>query len=153
MKQEKHGKSHSPEYQAWRDMKYRCYNPNVKSYKYYGARGIKVCDQWRNSFTKFLEDVGERPDKGYSLDRIDNAGNYEPGNVRWETQENQMRNTRLLRKSKSGVRGVIYHKTTPNQKKVWRAQITIDYKVVYLGYYETIEQAKQARARAEKELW
>jgi hypothetical protein len=153
MKQEKHGKSHSPEYQAWRDMKYRCYNPNVKSYKYYGARGIKVCDQWRNSFTKFLEDVGERPGKGYSLDRIDNAGNYEPGNVRWETQENQMRNTRLLRKSKSGVRGVIYHKTTPNQKKVWRAQITVDYKVVYLGYHETIEEAKQARAKAEKELW
>ena len=153
MKHSKHGRSALVEYMAWKDMKYRCSNPNVKSYKYYGGRGIKVCEQWVNSFEIFIKDVGNRPDKGYSLDRIDNNGDYEPKNVRWETQQNQMRNNRLLRKTKSGVRGVVYHKTSPNQKKVWRAAITVNYKVVYLGYYESIEEAALVRKKAQLELW
>jgi len=75
-------------------MKARCENPNRPDYKFYGGRGITVCDQWRKSFVAFLADVGEKPGPRYSLDRIDNLRGYEPGNVRWATHTEQMRNCR-----------------------------------------------------------
>jgi len=71
-------------------MKERCQNPNSNRYEYYGARGIKICDRWQN-FSNFLEDMGERP-PGKTLDRINNNGNYEPGNCRWATQKEQIQN-------------------------------------------------------------
>jgi hypothetical protein len=77
-------------------MKNRCENPNVRQYKDYGGRGIRVCDRWRSSFENFLADVGERP-AGLSLDRIDNDGDYEPGNVKWSTRSEQMHNRRKFR--------------------------------------------------------
>src|SRR5712671_382593 len=67
-----------PLYTAWRQMRHRCETPNNHKYKYYGARGIKVCERWQ-IFANFIEDMGERP-KGMTLDRIDNNGHYEPGN-------------------------------------------------------------------------
>jgi len=78
-------------YGAWRRMKDRCRNPNNPSYARYGARGIKVCDRW-NKFKNFWQDVGDRPGPEYSLDRIDNNGDYEPGNVRWATARQQQNN-------------------------------------------------------------
>jgi len=86
---ETHGKSKTSEYKAWQDMKYRCYNPNNKDYPNYGGRGIAVCDRWLESFDNFLEDMGRKPGIKYSLDKIDNDGNYEPGNCRWATQKEQ----------------------------------------------------------------
>jgi len=74
-------------------MKARCYNKNTNNYHRYGGRGIKVCDRWLKSFKKFYSDVGKRPGKGYSLDRIENNGNYEPDNCEWVTQRTQCRNT------------------------------------------------------------
>jgi hypothetical protein len=88
----KYGKI-SPEYRAWRGMHTRCKNQNVKEYKYYGGRGIKIDPRW-NAFENFLADVGLRPHSGLSLDRINNEGNYEPGNVRWATRSEQRRNRR-----------------------------------------------------------
>lgn len=82
----------SPEYRAWRHMLDRCYNPNCKAYRRYGGRGISVCQRWRDSFANFLSDVGYRP-IGLTLDRINNDGNYEPGNVEWRTRSEQSRNT------------------------------------------------------------
>jgi hypothetical protein len=71
----------------------RCTNPRYRKYRIYGARGISVCDRWRNSFKAFLEDMGERPE-GKTLDRWpDRDGNYEPGNCRWATSTEQARNT------------------------------------------------------------
>lgn len=92
----KHGHSRvrrvSPTYHSWAQMFTRCYNKNDPAYKYYGARGIKVCDSW-HKFENFLKDMGERPE-GKSIDRIDFNGDYEPGNCRWITQKEQTNNTR-----------------------------------------------------------
>jgi hypothetical protein len=82
------------EYNAWRHMNQRCYSPNDRKYHLYGGRGIIVCQRWRHDFKAFLEDMGLRPGLGYSLDRIDNNGNYEPSNCRWATAKQQSRNTR-----------------------------------------------------------
>ena len=94
-----HGRTGTPEYRTWVHMKSRCYNPRVPEYKWYGARGIKMCESWKDSFEAFLADVGPKPGRGYSIDRIDNDGDYEPGNVRWATQAeqtaNQQRNVKL----------------------------------------------------------
>jgi len=84
----------TPEYRAWQHMKSRCYLPTNKKYHNYGARGIAVCDRWRDSFENFLEDVGQRPSPRHSLDRRDNNGNYEPANCWWATAKQQANNMR-----------------------------------------------------------
>jgi len=86
--------SRSSEYEAWRSMKKRCLNPNYKQWKDYGGRGIKICQEWIDSFDAFLADVGRKPEPHLSLDRIDNNGNYEAGNVRWADRTTQSRNRR-----------------------------------------------------------
>lgn len=90
--------SRTPEYVAWRSMIKRCTDKRVRGYKNYGARGIRVCERWME-FANFLADVGPRPTAGHSLGREKNDGNYEPGNVRWETkieQANNCSDNRLL---------------------------------------------------------
>lgn len=89
-----HGLSHSPENQAWRDAKIRCYNPKYKKFKDYGGRGIRMSEEWRDDFSKFFQDMGRRPSPQHSLDRIDSNGNYEKKNCRWATQEEQFFNRR-----------------------------------------------------------
>jgi hypothetical protein len=97
-KVEMHGLANTHEYEIWREMKYRCTKTNHKWYPSYGGRGIKVCDRWMNSFKAFYEDMGAKPD-GYSIDRIDNDGNYEPENCRWVTMKEQATHRRLTRDS------------------------------------------------------
>lgn len=93
----KHGHRNSPEYYVWRGIRSRCNNPRTPNYHRYGGRGISVAEEW-NDFSNFLRDVGNRPGPDYSLDRINNDGNYEPGNVRWTTRVVQCRNTSCNRR-------------------------------------------------------
>ena len=89
-----HGDYGSVEYNAWNSMIARCYRLTHHAYNDYGGRGIKVCDRWLESYPNFLEDMGRRPNKGYSLDRKLVNGNYEPDNCRWATKTEQNRNRR-----------------------------------------------------------
>ena len=90
----KHGMTYCPEYHVWDSMKGRCYRKNAGGYRDYGGRGIIVCEEWKNNFTKFYEDMGPRPSKEYSLDRKENDGNYCKENCRWATRGEQDRNKR-----------------------------------------------------------
>lgn len=89
-----HGMRHSSEYKSWRAMKARCYVLTTPCYGNYGGRGVTVCEEWRNSFEAFYSHVGPKPSAQHSIDRINNSGNYEPGNVRWATRKEQQRNKR-----------------------------------------------------------
>lgn len=85
-------RARSREYRAWEAAKRRCYVPGANRFKRYGGRGIVMCSKWRDSFEAFLADMGKCP-KGSSIDRINNDGDYEPGNCRWATAREQGANT------------------------------------------------------------
>jgi hypothetical protein len=85
----------SREYRTWQGIQQRCYNPDAQNFKYYGARGIKVCQRWLESFENFLVDMGRCP-PSLTLERNDNDGNYEPSNCRWATWSEQNRNKRRV---------------------------------------------------------
>ena len=97
----KHGQFGKRIYQTWADMKRRCYNPSNKSYKYYGALGVEVCQEWKENFIPFYEwAIANGYNDELTIDRINPYGNYEPSNCRWVTREEQVHNTRKNYKEK-----------------------------------------------------
>ena len=86
-------KKKPPVYDVWQSMKDRCSNPRSKAFPDYGGRGIRVCERWQNSYADFASDMGPRPD-GWSIDRVDNDGDYTPDNCRWADRRTQQRNQR-----------------------------------------------------------
>lgn len=89
-----HNLSNTPEYATWQSIKQRCFNKNNRAWIRYGGRGITMAEEWVDSFESFFEHVGPKPSAKHSIDRIDNDGNYEPGNVRWATSKQQRNNRR-----------------------------------------------------------
>lgn len=93
----------SAEYTVWLNIRNRCYNPSSNRYYIYGARGITVCHRWLDSFESFFADMGHKPSSQHSIDRINNEGNYEPGNCRWATRSEQMFNRRKYKRKPKNI--------------------------------------------------
>ncbi len=135
-------KSKYPHYIRWtlNSMKQRCNNSNSKKYDRYGGRGITVCDEWNNDIDgvdNFYADMGERPDNTYSIDRIDNNGNYEPTNCKWSTKSEQQ----LNRNYKHGHTGTVV--PPYGRCKGYQAEITLGSKRRLLGTFSTEEDARK----------
>ena len=132
-----HGLGATRLYKIWGDIKRRTLNLKYKNYLNYGGRGITICDEWKNDFMPFYNWAMTN---GYSdelsIDRIDNDGNYCPENCRWTTSTIQNRNQRIQKNNTSGFKGVSYFKRDGN----YRAYITIKYKTIRLGYFDTAEE-------------
>jgi hypothetical protein len=130
----------------------RCYNPNTPNYAHYGGKGIRVCDRWRlgedgkTAYECFANDMGIRPNSSYSIDRINVNGDYTPENCRWATKRQQSVNQGISKRNTSGVKGVYYRK----KSRVWEVGMSVNNTYVYLGRYRSLDEAKTARAAAEK---
>jgi len=131
----------------WRGMVDRCYNTANKSYCHYGGRGISVCERWRKSFDSFFIDIGERPSPDYSIDRIDNDGDYEPSNCRWATRSVQAHNIR--------PRSITGHKNVYLIIPSGEYAVSMDKDKVrfYGGRFNTLEEAIVCRQELEKKLY
>lgn len=140
----KHGLYGSILYIKWNSIKNRCYNPNTPNYNRYGGRGIRICDQWIDDPESFIRYIKELPNcgkPGYSLDRINNNGNYEPDNLRWATATQQQLNRGIPKDNTSGYKGV------GKENKGYYSRITHGGISVRLGHFKTKEQAYYARQK------
>lgn len=145
-----HGLRSHPLYETWASMMHRCYNENSNVYEYYGGRGITVCEQWHGDegILNFIQDMGQRPEDT-SLDRIDTEGGYSPENCRWASKGMQSFNRRHNGNSSSKKAGVYKFKKKGVWTGKWKAIISFNKKRLYLGTFDTEEEAIQAREIAE----
>lgn len=149
-KRVKHGyarrfNQNDPLYVAWKNMKLRCLNHSFSGWKDYGGRGIKVCERWLNSFENFAFDMGEHPGKGYSLERIDNNGNYTPENCKWATRTEQGRNRR--------ANTLLTYQGETLPISAWAERIGVKENTIFsrLRYGWSIEETLSKPARSHKE--
>lgn len=138
-------KDNKKEYAAWYHMIRRCTDSSCHNYEDYGGRGIKVCDRWLNSFDNFVDDMGKAPSKAFSLDRVDNNGNYEPSNCRWATPHQQKANCRNNR----DIVGVVAQKNGHGNGFGWRAYIQVN-GVLHRKLFRTKQEAIEQRLTWER---
>ena len=127
-------------YGVWTSIKSRTLNPKYKYYLDYGGRGITICEEWKNNFKSFYDwamSNGYEENRGLSIDRIDNDGNYCPENCRWTTQTIQTRNQRIPKNNTSGYKGVYLNK----RRGKYQTCISVNKKQIYLGLYPTAVEA------------
>ena len=145
MRGKKHNMSNTRIYHIWQGIRYRCCVKSCLTYKNYGAKGIKICDDWNNNETGFKNFYEWAKLNGYAdnltIDRIDSKGNYEPNNCRWATMAEQHQNLSMLSTNTSGYKGVSWSK----QLKKWICNISINNKTKRIGAYKTQEEAVEAR--------
>ena len=142
-----HGLGSNKFYQTWYGMLQRCTNLEHRSYKWYGARGITVCEEWQDvtNFVAWAESTHPNME-GYTLDRIDNDKGYSPENCTWSDKTTQAINQRMQKNNKSGYVGVIWH----IRNKKWGANIRINKILKQIGPFKTLEEAIQARDKKKK---
>lgn len=143
-----HGLWQTPEYNSWHNMKSRCNNKKFVYYKNYGGRGIKVCQEWSNSFLAFYNDMGAKPSLKHSLDRIDNEGNYEKINCRWATASEQAQNRRP-RIGTSKYRGVHWHRPS----RAWSAHLSAGGRLIAIGTFKDEAEAAWMRDQYALQLY
>lgn len=141
----KHNKCNTRLYNIWRAMKHRCYYTKDQNYQYYGGRGIKVCEEWKNNFEAFYDwSIKNGYQEGLSIDRIDVDGDYEPNNCRWATTLQQNLNRNASIRNTSGYVGI--SKTKEYKCGIrWSSEIGVDGKVIKLGQYATKKEALDVR--------
>lgn len=143
-----HGKSQSIEYKIWVNMKQRCLNKKNTDYRYYGGRGITVCERWLK-FENFFEDMGELPHPLLTIERMNNNKNYSPSNCIWATRKIQNRNQGKRKDNTTGFKGINYHK----RDRRYQAYIAVKSKQIHLGYFSQLEDAIIARRIGEAKYW
>ena len=139
-----HGMYKTPTYTSWQCMKSRCENDKNVAFNHYGGRGITVCDEWRDSFINFLNDMGEAP-KGLTIDRIDGSKGYYKDNCKWATKSEQSYNRRKQSNNKTGITGVWFSE----KRKTWQVDINFNKKSNRLGAFNNFLDACCARKSAE----
>lgn len=150
MNREAHNETKTRLYHIWVNIKSRCFNKTLSSYKNYGGRGITICQEWKESFISFKNwALSNGYSDSLSIDRIDVNGNYSPYNCRWVTNSIQQFNKRKTKRNTSGHVGISWNK----KDQRWIAYITKDYQLHTLGSFRNIEDAIEARERAETEFF
>ena len=145
-----HGMRKTKIYRVWTDMKNRCNSKSNKQYRDYGGRGIKVCQEWENSFSKFYEDMGNIPFIGAQLDRKDVNCGYSKENCRWATRSLNMSNRRGIKRNLP--KGVVINKKN-GKIFSYRASIMIEKINYILGFFKTVEDAGKAYIEIYKEWY
>jgi len=133
-----HGMAMTSEYRTWWNMIQRCTNPKMPNYSNYGGRGVKVCDHWL-AFEGFIADMGMRPSKNFSIERMDVNGDYEPNNCIWSDSSTQIANRRIQNRNTSGFIGVTAHAGK------WQTIVTWKGVKYYLGLFADAELAALVR--------
>lgn len=138
---------------VWSDMKRRCHNPRHHAYKNYGGRGIYVCSRWRESLSAFLEDMGPRPSREHSIDRVDNDNGYSPENCVWATRQEQNLNKRDYKNNSSGHRNIAREAKVARGREYlyWRVRVRRGGKVVTHSRFHELKEAIAHRDKIEGE--